>query len=282
MVPTPQTSAIFGTNNLESTMERSVKRYACVVFLWSNLAIPASADALWTHNGSTVRLLSDGSNLVVEYVQPRSQLRAAGVEAGTVLFRGKVAGEKAYSGTAFRFSRRCGPIGYFVKGTLVKDKNLILRGRLPKRNQNCTVVGYSDDVLVFSLGNHPAPDVASAAGLMQAPEHKKQLTERIQQPRSQRSAEADIPAARVPFNIVGCRSLETFVHWVQEFQEADAEVQPSILIQGMQTEGCTAIAEGFVSIMKTQELYSCVRPQGEALCYWTLKAVFNSAAKSRG
>jgi hypothetical protein len=119
--------------------------------LLSSLAVPASADSLWMHNDSIMRLRSEGSVRSFEYVQPRSDLRAAGVKVGTVLFTGKLLGERTYAGTAFRFSSRCGPISYTVEGTMVGDRSLTLKGRLPKRNRKCAVVGYRQDVLVFSL-----------------------------------------------------------------------------------------------------------------------------------
>jgi hypothetical protein len=256
-------------------------RYLGIVLLWSILAIPASADSLWRHNGSIVRLYGEGSDRFFQYLQPRKQLRAEGVEIGTTLFRGKLVGEGIYSGTAFRFSRRCGPVGYTVKGALVDDRSLTLRGRLPRRSPDCKVTGYSEDVLVFSLTDGTPPALASTPALVpHSQPTKRRLLNRTVQPRAEKEGTATNPA-RLPIKVIGCESLETFQRWVQEFGEASAELQPEIIAQGMQIAGCRTIAEGLVRIIESQDLYSCVRPPGENLCYWTLGSVFH-LEESRG
>ena len=228
----------------------------CVSLLSCHLAVPAAADSLWSHNGSLVRLHGEGSERHFEYVQPRSGLRSAGVQSGTVLFRGQVAG-KRYSGTAYRFSSECGPIGYTVEGAISEGKGLTLKGRVPIRNRRCRVTGHSDDVLVFRPQERAVVHSASATEKTFAGS-----------------------AVRLPFTVVGCKSLKIFAQWVQEFREADAQTRPEIFKQGMQADDCAALADGPVEIVKSEESYLCVRPPQKTECYWTLKAVFDQAGKS--
>jgi hypothetical protein len=110
---------------------------------------PAYAQSFfWNHNGSMVELVSDGAIREFHYWQPRPGLP---VTMGTVLFRGTANGNR-YSGTAYVFSRVCGAIGYNVSGTVAVDqKSITLYGKAPFVNSNCNVLGYRDDMLVFSF-----------------------------------------------------------------------------------------------------------------------------------
>lgn len=234
-----------------------MRRCICVSLLLCSLAAaPAVADSLWSHNGSLVRLRSVGSERHFEYVRPRSGLRSAGVQIGTVLFRGQVAGNH-YSGTAYRFSGQCGPIGYAVEGAISENKGLKLTGRVPIRNRKCSVTGHSEDVLVFSAHENATTRTASTT------EHT--------------FARA---AVRLPFTVIGCRSLKIFAQWVQKFREADAQTRPEVFKQGMQAEDCAALADGPVEIVKAEQSYLCVRPRQKTECYWTLKAVFDPPRNS--
>jgi hypothetical protein len=123
----------------------------------AGLGTPGAAQSLFEHNGSLVRLRSDGASRSFEYVAPRAGLREVGVEAGTVLFEGSLTKDR-YSGTAYLFSRGCGRIGYPVQGRASGDRKTIeLAGRAPRRSSRCKTVGHREDRLVF----HLQPDAAS-------------------------------------------------------------------------------------------------------------------------
>ncbi len=241
-----------------------MRRCVCISLLLCQFAVPAMADSLWMHNGSVVRLRGEGSQRHLEYVEPRSGLRNAGVKVGTVLFRGKLT-EGHFSGTAYRFSRQCGAIGYPVAGMLMAGQSLTLTGRVPIRNRKCAVTGYGEDVLVFSPQSAPGGQA------------EKQDSDVMETPGHEPSGMTGAPerTARLPFTVIGCKSLETFAQWVREFREADADERPEVFRQGMQTEDCAAIADGPVEIVKTSDSYLCVRPRQNTQCYWTLKAVFD-------
>lgn len=64
---------------------------------------------------------------------------------------GEVVGD-SYSGTAFVFDRRCGQVPYQVSGPILDGgRRVVMRGRAPRVNRQCSVYGYKDDVLEFEL-----------------------------------------------------------------------------------------------------------------------------------
>ena len=109
---------------------------------------------IWNHNGSVVFLELQGSNRKFYYLRPRPGIAAEGVQPGTLLFAGTRSGHN-YVGTAYIFSARCGPIGYPVRGSLSNLDFIRLVGRAPRRDANCNVVSYFDDVLIFTVIDDP-------------------------------------------------------------------------------------------------------------------------------
>jgi hypothetical protein len=108
---------------------------------------PAWTQAYWDHNGSTMELTSNGAARVLTYTKHRPDLP---VSMGTVLFSGTVDSGR-YSGTAYVFSSVCGAFEYDVTGGVnVAQRSIVLRGQAPRLGYNCDVIGYEDDVLIFS------------------------------------------------------------------------------------------------------------------------------------
>ena len=115
------------------------------------IASQAHADTLWDHNGSVMRLVSDGSYRAFYYYQPREALRASGVEPGTLLFEGSRDGY-LYSGDARVFSRYCPdtPLVYWVNGDVVSETEVVMYGTREVYSQ-CQPTGrYTTDTLVFT------------------------------------------------------------------------------------------------------------------------------------
>lgn len=105
----------------------------------------------WDHNGSVMYLVAEGDRRQFFYSQPRGAMQEAGVHPDTLLFDGTTAG-KRYDGTAFLFDQRCGGVPYHVSGPILDDyKRVELSGRAPRVNENCLVLDYFPDVLVFTL-----------------------------------------------------------------------------------------------------------------------------------
>ena len=106
----------------------------------------------WDHNGSVMRLESEGRERRFYYVRPRSGIAAEGVKSGTLLFTGTSANNQ-YQGVAYIFDRRCGSIPYRVSGSISGDRNsVVMTGRAPNQfDTECRVVAHRDDRLLFSL-----------------------------------------------------------------------------------------------------------------------------------
>jgi len=95
----------------------------------------------WTHNGSWMTIYKIGSDITIEYQQPRKGLP---IGPNTTLFYGKIQGNRI-SGTAHTFRRNCPEAPYQVSGTLKENgsvKSIVLSGAAPIRN-GCTVTGYT-------------------------------------------------------------------------------------------------------------------------------------------
>lgn len=124
----------------------------------------AQADSFWNHNGSEMRLHSDGLTRTFSYEKPRAGIASQGVERGTVLFEGTISeqGFGDYSGVAYVFSARCGKMAYDVSGEVLNDASLIsLSGKAPKRDRStCVVQSFRDDILDFSFVRSEEPAVA--------------------------------------------------------------------------------------------------------------------------
>ena len=111
----------------------------------------AQAPRLWNHNGSTMKLVSNGVQRQFYYENPRQGMRDEGVRRGTLLFEGTRTGN-GYSGTAYVFLRGCSPKGYHVSGTISDDeRSVTMYGQAPRLNAECRLVGYRSDELVFEL-----------------------------------------------------------------------------------------------------------------------------------
>lgn len=123
-----------------------MRRAVICCFLFS--VSSAIADSEWNHNGSIVTLHANGEHRTITYARPRPGLS---VEPGTVLFEGKRSGT-SYNGTAYKFSKHCGPINYAVIGIVSEDERaILLHGNAPRRDKNCRLIGHEDESLVFSL-----------------------------------------------------------------------------------------------------------------------------------
>jgi hypothetical protein len=110
---------------------------------------PTSSVAHWIHNGSIVRLTASGTKREFYYISPRQGLLDVGVQQGALLFSGNRSGN-SYTGTAYIFTKRCGPVAYAVAGEVgTDDRSVTMRGRAPRVDTNCHVVSTKDDTLTF-------------------------------------------------------------------------------------------------------------------------------------
>lgn len=95
----------------------------------------------WTLNQSLMSLESSGEQIIVRYVEPRPGMVSAGVRPGSTFLTGRYSG-KAFTGTAYTFSRRCGPLAYSVHGEIAPGDLIQLSGYAPRVDGGCQVAEY--------------------------------------------------------------------------------------------------------------------------------------------
>jgi hypothetical protein len=148
--PEPQMSFQFCD---DATLQNAKAAFDALISLGSQTS-SASDDRLstprWMHNGSVVKLVAEGAKREFYYETPREGLTKAGVTSGALLFSGQRSG-KTYSGTAYIFNKRCGPIAYQVSGNVSDDdRQVTMEGQAPRVGANCQVVTTKPDTLIFS------------------------------------------------------------------------------------------------------------------------------------
>ncbi len=113
--------------------------------------------SLWDHNGSLMVLVADGAQRSFVYESPRVGMRQRGVRRGTRLFEGRKSGN-AYTGTAYVFSKDCGPLSYAVTGEVSEDqRQVVMRGFAPvSLDERCRPRSSREDVLIFTYASAPA------------------------------------------------------------------------------------------------------------------------------
>jgi hypothetical protein len=103
----------------------------------------------WNHNGSLLKMETDKATRRFVFTEPREGLREVGVAPGMVAFEGRQS-DDVYEGTAYVFSRICGPIGYPVSGSVAQDeRSITLRGYAPYVDVQCRRAGGRQGVLVL-------------------------------------------------------------------------------------------------------------------------------------
>jgi hypothetical protein len=123
-----------------------------------------SARSFWSHSGSVVYLVANGSSREFYYDQPRSGMLEAGARPGSLLFRGQSI-KGAYVGTAYIFNRRCGQFPYEVSGPILDNyERVVLQGQAPRVGADCRIWGYVNDTLEFTLLNSDETSSPSVVG----------------------------------------------------------------------------------------------------------------------
>ncbi len=152
--------------NPNTATSNAVYQAICPKLLGKLKVSAPSADtgSYWDHNGSLMRLRASGNDRIIEYLIPSPTMKEAGVEKGTLLFRGVRQGDR-YVGTARVFSKHCtNPIEYHVDGRVVSEQSIILTGRREVYDEGCIPSGsFKEDTLEFRYTSSSASAVAGQA-----------------------------------------------------------------------------------------------------------------------
>ena len=113
--------------------------------------VPAPTASFWKSGDSTLRLEAAGVSRKFIFFEPSDAELKAGAKAGSLRFDGQIAG-KAYTGTAYLYSDRCGRSAFQVSGQIENDGGrVVLMGRAPQTGNNCRELGKTDQTLVFDF-----------------------------------------------------------------------------------------------------------------------------------
>jgi len=114
----------------------------------------AITPVLWKHNGSTMRLLTDGDRYEYYYEAPTLRMLANRWRKGDLLFAGQRRGA-SIEGTIRRSSITCGTISYRASGYVSGDgMRVVMQARAPDRGSGlagCDVKSHFDETLVFTV-----------------------------------------------------------------------------------------------------------------------------------
>jgi hypothetical protein len=107
-----------------------------------------AGESIWTHNGSKIRWVSDGTSRRAYYAEPRPNLERIGVHPGQLLFEGHRL-DSMIEGRAFTFKPGCPPLSFQVSGKLSSETIFNLRGTAPRRDTGCDITSSVNTVLRF-------------------------------------------------------------------------------------------------------------------------------------
>ncbi len=156
------------SRSLGIAMPKSFVFLAVLPVLFFNTSVHAQTpDAspeptLWSHNGSVMYLVANGSTREFYYEKPRRGMSEVGARPNSILFRGQV-NNGQYSGTAYVFNPRCGQIPFRVRGAILdNDERVVLTGQAPRVGRHCkTYASYTSNLefrLLKSIEASQSPD----------------------------------------------------------------------------------------------------------------------------
>jgi hypothetical protein len=131
---------------------------ACAVWVTSSFFVlntglsAQNGSSAWDLNGSQLYLTAIGTQREFHYHTVRPGLEEAGVQSGTLWFQGTRKGDQ-YSGTAYVFSKACGPFPYAVAGSVSNnDHKITLTGSVPiVPEDSCEIADHRDGTDVLRL-----------------------------------------------------------------------------------------------------------------------------------
>lgn len=112
-------------------------------------AVRPGGSAIWVHNGSLMRLETDGDTRRFHYELPRTGMVQAGAKPGDVVLEVRRTGA-TYSGTAYVYSKNCGRTAYLVSGRAgTSESRIVVEGKVPRHGDDCKPRSFWRDRLQF-------------------------------------------------------------------------------------------------------------------------------------
>ena len=101
---------------------------------------------------------------------PRPGMVEVGARPGSLLFRGQI-NDGQYSGTAYIFNPRCGPIPFQVKGPVLDNADrIVFTGQAPRVGRNCRIrASYTSNLELRRLESNEIAQAQAPSTAAQTP-----------------------------------------------------------------------------------------------------------------
>jgi hypothetical protein len=166
VVSQPQSTAFSKNTTIAKFGELSLHASLATFIIIAFNVCAFGDESVWSHNGSTIRWVSDGNKRTAYYLAPRAGLN---VETGQILFEGERRGDDI-KGTAYTFKVGCPPAPFKVAGKVTNEHEILLEGVQPVRASGCKATSTESAALTFDYvrsGTGQAPDENAAASASQ-------------------------------------------------------------------------------------------------------------------
>lgn len=103
------------------------------------------------HDGIAMTLKRQGEGRIeIVYAEVPVQLREVGVQKGTILVSGQWGPDQIMTGSAYMFTKECGPLPYSVRGMIELDNTLTIVGPTPQSCEDQSLHWNDKAVLRFT------------------------------------------------------------------------------------------------------------------------------------
>jgi TIR domain len=112
--------------------------------------VPPPNRSYWEVDKSIVYQEATADERQLFYVEPSAEMRARGIEPGTLMFEGRKAGD-SYTGKVYAYAPGCDPVSYEVSGPILDGPKIELIGKAPRIDHACRKLDVEDARLVVKF-----------------------------------------------------------------------------------------------------------------------------------
>ena len=105
--------------------------------------VPPPNRSYWEVDKSIVYQEATADERQLFYVEPSAEMRARGIEPGTLMFEGRKAGD-TYTGKVYAYAPGCDPVSYEVSGPILDGPKIELIGKAPRIDRACRKLDVED------------------------------------------------------------------------------------------------------------------------------------------